>query len=48
MAPVMRARPLMIDSADSLSIAVYLQRKSLKLTQQKVADQASLERTTVS
>ena len=48
MAPVLRAHPLTIDSADSLGIAVYLRRRSLKLTQQKVADQASLERTTVS
>ena len=48
MAPVMKAHPLVIDSADSLGIAVYLRRKSLKLTQQKVADRASLKGTTVS
>lgn len=48
MAPVMKARPLVIDSAGSLGIALYLKRKGLKLTQQKVASQASLRRTTVS
>jgi transcriptional regulator with XRE-family HTH domain len=48
MASVKRARPVMIDSADALGIAVHLQRTSLKLTQQKVADLGSLERTVVS
>ncbi len=38
----------MIDSAEMLGIAVYTQRKSLKLTQHKVADLAGLERTVVS
>jgi transcriptional regulator with XRE-family HTH domain len=48
MAPVLRAHPLTIDSADALGIAVYLRRRSLKLTQQGVADRASLERGKIS
>lgn len=48
MVPVLRAHLLTIDSADSLGIAVYLRRQSLKLTQQAVADRASLERTKIS
>ncbi len=48
MATVMRARPLSIDSAEALGIAVYLQRRKLKLSQRKIADLAKLERTVVS
>lgn len=48
MVPVLRAHPLTIDSADSLGIAVYLRRRSLKLTQQRVAERASLERGKIS
>lgn len=48
MAPVLKAHPLTIDSADSLGIALYLRRRSLKLTQQGLADRASLERTKIS
>jgi transcriptional regulator with XRE-family HTH domain len=48
MVAVMRARPLSIESAEALGIAVYMQRRKLKLSQRKVADLAKLERTVVS
>jgi transcriptional regulator with XRE-family HTH domain len=48
MPPAMKSQPLTIDSADMLGIAIRLQRKNLKLTQQTVADRADVERTVVS
>jgi transcriptional regulator with XRE-family HTH domain len=48
MAAVMRARPQSIESAEALGIAVYMQRRKLKLSRRKVADLAKLERTVVS
>lgn len=48
MATVMRARPLSIDSAEALGIALYLQRRKLKLSQRRIADLAELERIVVS
>jgi transcriptional regulator with XRE-family HTH domain len=47
MRPAVRARPLTVKSAETVGIAISIQRRSLKLTQQAVADAAGVERAVV-
>lgn len=48
MRPAMRAQPMTIESARTVGVAISLQRKHLKLSQQAVADAAGVERAAVS
>ncbi len=47
MRPPMRARPTNIESAETVGIAIHIQRKNLKLTQLEVAEAAGVERAVV-
>ncbi len=47
MRPLVRAQPTTVKSAETVGIAIGIQRKNLKLTQQEVAEAAGVERAVV-
>lgn len=47
MRPLVRAQSMIVESAETVGIAIYIQRKSLKLTQLQVAEAAGVERAVV-
>jgi transcriptional regulator with XRE-family HTH domain len=48
MRPALESQPTTVTSAETVGIAISLQRKHLKLTQQDVADAAGVDRTVIS
>ncbi len=47
MRPPMRSQPITVESAETVGIAIHIQRKNLKLTQLEVAEAAGVERAVV-
>jgi transcriptional regulator with XRE-family HTH domain len=45
--PLVRAQPTTVESAETVGIAIHIQRKNLKLTQLEVAEAAGVERAVV-